>query len=114
MKDITATEIEQRIKDQPPLENPLAEYLVDKTLEAIESIEEEAPSPFLLSTNIQYAWDATSLELLKRCPRLYYYIMIEGWSTEEENVHLRFGIEFHRALHDYELERAANIPHEDA
>jgi hypothetical protein len=40
--------------------------------------------------------------------------MIEGWTSGDENVHLRFGIEYHQALQDYELERAAGIPHDDA
>jgi hypothetical protein len=72
------------------------------------------PSPFLPGTNIQYAWDSTSLALIKECPRKYQYKMIDGWQKEEENVHLRFGIEYHRALQDYDIERAADIPHDDA
>src|SRR5881392_624908 len=76
--------------------------------------DEEPSSPFLQGTNIQWAWDSTSLEWLKRCPRLYQYQMIEGWRSKEESVHLRFGIEFHKAVHDYELEMAEGIPHEDA
>src|SRR6266436_1361263 len=65
-------------------------------------------------TNIQYAWDSTSLGWLKICPRLYQYQMIEGWQSHEESVHLRFGIEYHRALQDYDLSRAAGIPHDDS
>ncbi len=74
----------------------------------------EVQSPFLSGTNIQYAWDSTSLGYLKTCPRLYYYEMIEGWRGKEESVHLRFGIEYHHALQDYDLSRAANIKHMDA
>jgi hypothetical protein len=74
-----------------------------------------ALSPFLPGTYIQYAWDSTSLGWFKQCPRLYQYKMIEGWQREgEENVHLRFGIEYHRALQDYDLERASGIDHDDA
>lgn len=73
-----------------------------------------APSPFLPSTQIQLAWDSTSLGYLKTCPRLYYYQMIEGWSSKEESVHLRFGIEYHHALQDYDLSRAANVAHDGA
>jgi hypothetical protein len=40
--------------------------------------------------------------------------MIEGWSTKEESVHLRFGIEYHAALQDYDLSRASGISHNDA
>ncbi len=71
-------------------------------------------SPFLPGTNIQYAWDSTSLGDLKRCARLYYYNMIAGWASKEESIHLRFGIEYHQALHDYELSRAAGVKHDDA
>jgi hypothetical protein len=71
-------------------------------------------SPFLPNTKIQYAWDSTSLGYLKTCPRLYYYQMIEGWTTKEDPIHLRFGIEYHRALQDYDLSVAAGIKHDDA
>jgi PD-(D/E)XK nuclease superfamily len=76
--------------------------------------EESVASPFLPGTNIQYAWDSTSLEWFKRCPRLYQYCMIEGWRPKDESVHLRFGIEFHAALHNYDKNRAAGMDHEDS
>jgi hypothetical protein len=75
---------------------------------------EPAPSPYLPGTKIQVAWDSTSLGYLKTCPRLYQYSMLEGWSSREESVHLRFGIEYHHALQDYDLSRAADINHDDA
>lgn len=74
----------------------------------------EALSPFLPGTNTQFAWDSTSIGYLKQCPRLYQYTMIEGWRPKDEVIHLRFGIEYHQALHDYELCRATGIPHDDA
>jgi hypothetical protein len=52
--------------------------------------------------------------LLKTCPRKYQYTIIDGWSARDESVHLRFGGEYHQALQDYDLSRAANISHEDA
>ena len=67
----------------------------------------EAPSPFLPGTNIQFAWDSTSLGYFKTCPRLYQYQMIEGWQPKGENIHLRYGIEYHKALEDYEDLRAS-------
>ena len=63
----------------------------------------EAPSPFIKGTYVQYAWDSTSIGWLKTCPRLYYYEMICGWRGAGDNIHLRFGIEYHRALEDYDL-----------
>ncbi len=75
---------------------------------------DEVQSPFLPGTKIQYAWDSTSLGYLKTCPRLYQYIMVEGWSTENTSVHLRFGQEYHHALQDYDISRASGIKHNDA
>jgi hypothetical protein len=71
-------------------------------------------SPFLPGTNIQFAWDSTSLGHFKRCPRLYYYTMIEGWETKDESVHLRFGIEYHHALQVYEEEKAKGKSHDES
>src|SRR5882757_5545768 len=75
----------------------------------------DAPiSSFLPNTNIQYAFDSTSLGWLKTCPRLYQYQMIDGWSSDVESVHLKFGIEYHQALQEYDICRASGIPHNDA
>jgi hypothetical protein len=74
----------------------------------------EARSPFLPGTNIQFAWDSTSLGLLKTCPRKYQYEIIQGWSSRDESIHLRFGIEYHTALQDYAVSMATGIRHEDA
>jgi len=71
-------------------------------------------SPFLPNTHIQFAWDSTSLGYIKTCPRLYQYIMIEGWGSRDESIHLRFGIEYHAALEAYAHSRASGINHEDA
>src|SRR5258706_1446436 len=71
-------------------------------------------SPFLPGTNIQFAWDSTCLGLIKQCPRLYQYTIIDGWSPKDESVHLRFGSEYHQAIQEYDIERANEIDHEDA
>lgn len=71
-------------------------------------------SPFLPGTKIQFAWDSTSLGLFKTCPRLYQYEMIEGWSAKGTSVHLRFGIELHTALQQYDIERNDGRDHDDA
>lgn len=71
-------------------------------------------SPFLLGTNIQFAWDSTSLGLIKSCPRLYQYTLIDGYQPKGESIHLRFGIEYHQALQEYDISRANGIGHEDA
>lgn len=71
-------------------------------------------SPFLPGTKIQYAWDSTSLGYLKTCPRLYQYIMLDGWSGKGESIHLRFGQHYHSALENYDKRRAEGLDHEEA
>ena len=71
-------------------------------------------SPFLPGTKIQYAYDSTSLGLLKTCPRLYQYTMIDGWASKDESIHLRFGIEYHSSLQEYDIAKAGGASHEDA
>lgn len=71
-------------------------------------------SPFLPGTQIQFAWDSTSLGYLKTCPRLYQYQMIDGWTTRDESAHLRFGQEYHSAIEDYDKAKAAGANHNDA
>lgn len=71
-------------------------------------------SPFLSDTQIQFAWSSSSLDLLKTCPRLYQYTMIDGWQSRDESIHLRFGIEYHTALQEYAISKAKGIKHEDA
>ena len=71
-------------------------------------------SPFLPDTFIQFAWDSTCLGLIKTCPRLYQYTMIDGYVAKGESIHLRFGQEYHQALQDYDIARAEGIDHEDA
>lgn len=77
-------------------------------------MENDVPSPFLPGTHIQVAWDSTSLGALKTCPRYYQYFMIDRWQGRDENVHLRFGIEFHQALQDYDILKNEGEKHEEA
>jgi hypothetical protein len=71
-------------------------------------------SPFLEGTKLQFAWDSTSLGELKLCPRRYQYTIIEGWRKASENVHFRFGGEYHAALEHYDRLRAEGMAHKDA
>ena len=63
----------------------------------------EAPSPFLPESPIQYAWDSTSIGAFKKCPRYYFYTIVEGWRSRSESCHLTFGIHYHKALERYDL-----------
>lgn len=71
-------------------------------------------SPLLPNTNLQYAWDSTSLGLFKTCPRLYEYTMIQGYASKTDNLHLRFGIEFHQALQDYDTCKTQDFSHDES
>src|SRR5580698_9044747 len=64
--------------------------------------------------NHQLAWDSTSLGSLKRCPRYYYYNIVEGYVGRAESVHLRFGSEYNNAIVTYHKCRAAGQTDEEA
>ena len=87
----------------------MTDQTLDETLLTVGSA-----SPFLPGTHIQFAWDSTCLGLIKSCPRLYQYTMIDGYVAKGESIHLRFGIEYHQALQDYDIARAEGTSHEDA
>src|SRR5215471_2734487 len=74
----------------------------------------ESVSPFLQGTNVQYAWDSTSLGYLKTCPRLYYYTMIEGWRSNSESIHIKFGGWYHSALEEFDRLRFQGYGHDEA
>ena len=71
----------------------------------------EGQSPFLPGTTLQYAWDSTSLNMLQTCPKLYEYVMIQGYRRKGESVHLFFGGQFAKALEHYHLARAEGATH---
>lgn len=73
-----------------------------------------ALSPFLPETAVQFAWDSTSLGYLKECPRKYQLTMIEGWRRKDESVHLEFGIQYHKALENFDIFRTHGLDHEEA
>lgn len=86
----------------------------DQTLDESTLTPTTTHSPFLPGAKIQYAWDSTSLGYLKTCPRLYQYIMIDGWAPRGESVHLRFGLEYHSALEHYDHLRVEGQDHDTA
>src|SRR5215469_477222 len=71
-------------------------------------------TPFIEGTNVQFAWDSTSLGWLKECPRKYYYSMIVGWRPKAEAVNLKFGSLYHEGLEHYDQMRAVGANHEIA
>lgn len=55
---------------------------------------------------VQWAWDATSLDLAQVCPRKYYYSMIRGITPSNTSVHLIFGGIYASALEHFYKYRA--------
>lgn len=58
------------------------------------------PSP-LDDSGVQYAWDSTSLGLLKTCPRKYQLTILQNWQPKRRSHHLDFGIYYHTAIEGY-------------
>jgi hypothetical protein len=71
-------------------------------------------SPFIAGTKIQYAWDSTSLNWLKECPRKYQYCMIEGYQSKMKSIDLDFGSEYHSGIELYEHVRQNGHDHNTA
>lgn len=64
--------------------------------------------------NLQLAWDSVSLGLLKECPRKYQYSILMGYFPRAENVHLTFGLHYHKILEFYDHKRAEGMGYEEA
>lgn len=77
---------------------------------------EPAPrnGPWPFKGSMQFAWNSTSLGLLKECPRKYQYVMLEGWSGRGESPHLLFGSVYHAALELYDNKKAEGADHDQA
>lgn len=68
-----------------------------------------------INGKLQVAWDSTSVAALKRCPRYYQYSILEGWRSKHAlNLHLRFGLLYHRALEVYDHKKFEGMDHEEA
>lgn len=71
-------------------------------------------SPFIAGTSIQWAWDATSLGLLKECDYKYWLKIVNGWRPKGEGLHVRFGQIFHTAAEHYDKYMFQGMSHDDA
>lgn len=71
-------------------------------------------SQYLPESWVQFAWDSTTLGDFKTCPRLYYFKYICGYSSREESIHLRYGIEVHTTLEDFDRYKAKGAKHNEA
>lgn len=64
--------------------------------------------------NLPIAYDSVMLGLAKECLRKFYYIIIEGWQPSGFRVHLDFGIQYHKALENYDIAKADGADQEEA
>jgi hypothetical protein len=81
--------------------NPYSDKLLNK-LEpkaifiGIEEGKEEVNTAF--TNGIQFAWDSTSINLFKTCPRKYYWTIVKGYVPKIMPPPLAFGIHLHTLL----------------
>lgn len=57
-------------------------------------------NPFLSDGRL-WAWNHSSLEPAKACPRKFYYTVIEGWRSRAANDDITFGMHYAKALERY-------------
>lgn len=62
----------------------------------------------------QFAWDNTSLDLFRTCPRKYYYSMVLGKTSPRSNVDLIFGTLIHQTLEHFDKLVATGTPRDEA
>lgn len=62
---------------------------------------------------LQLAWDSTSLNELRTCPRKYYYSMILARVPTATSPHLTFGLYIHEALETYDKHKAKDLSHNE-
>jgi len=68
-------------------------------------------SPFVPGTDVQFAWDSTSLTVAMACPQRYKFEIIDGWEPKNPNVAiaLSFGILLHAGIEAYHRARIAGL-----
>jgi hypothetical protein len=73
-------------------------------------------SPFIPGTNIQFAWDSTSLSTILECPQRYKYRIIDGWRSKSPGtaIALAFGILVHTGVEEFHRAKANGHSHKDA
>lgn len=75
----------------------------------------DSPSPFCVTIpRLQKAWDNSSLQLLKDCPRKYQYAILEGWRPKHTAAPLIFGSMYHNGLEEYDTLRGRGADHATA
>lgn len=75
---------------------------------------ETPASPFIPGTEVQWAWDSTSIGWMMECWRKYYYAMVKGYRSKAESVHLKYGILYHKGLELFDKYKAEGSSFDDA
>lgn len=72
--------------------------------------------PFVEGTNIQYAWDSTSLTTAMACAQRYKLEIIEGWQPKNPDVAvaLAFGTLVHYGIERYHQHRVSGASFDEA
>lgn len=87
------------------------------SIDAFVHASEELPdSQFLPDTQVQFAWDSTSLSSILSCPRRYQYSILLGLQPKSPSyaIALVFGILFHKGLELYHEAQALGATHQEA
>jgi PD-(D/E)XK nuclease superfamily protein len=72
-------------------------------------------SSFIPGTDAQIAWDSTSMDAFKQCPRKYQLSILQGYTPKGPlAITLAFGIYAHRLLETWYKLLAAGVPKEQA
>ena len=81
-----------------PLVDEVTEQESDFSIALSETSTHTTNHSFVPGTNFQFAWDSTSISLLKTCPRKYYFTMVLGYNLPTRPDTLLFGIYFHTLI----------------
>ena len=79
----------------------------------MDTLEDTTDNPYY-SDGRQRAWNHSSLEPAKACPRKYYYSVIEGWRPKSSSDDIIFGSHYAKALESYHRYRALGEGYEAA
>jgi len=62
----------------------------------------------------QRIWNSTSLNALKECPKKYELSILRGFTNLSENVHIIFGLAYHKAVELFHFARADGKSYDEA
>lgn len=71
-------------------------------------------STSIFQGNFQLVWNSTSLDALKTCPRKYQYSILQSYSTGAENIHIHFGLTYHKAIELFHFAKAEGKSFDEA